>query len=57
MSKTLSVNKEWEFVSKGPEVLLGKFVSKHFTPLTLEIKTGVVSDEEGRKVLLSQETR
>ena len=27
MSKTHSVNKEWEFVSKGTEVSLGKFVS------------------------------
>ncbi len=26
MSKVLSVNKEWEFVSRGTEISLGKFV-------------------------------
>jgi hypothetical protein len=46
MSKTHSVNKEWEFVSKGTEISLGKFVSEHLTSLTLDIKTSVVSDED-----------
>ena len=46
MSKERSVNKDWEFVSKGTEISLGKFVTEHFTSLTLDIKTGVVSDED-----------
>ena len=46
MSKTHSVNKEWEFVSKGTEISLGKFVSEHFTPLTLDFSTGVISDKD-----------
>jgi hypothetical protein len=40
------VSKEWDFVSKGTEISLGKFVLEHFTPLTLDVQTGVVSDEE-----------
>ena len=50
MSKARSVNKEWEFVSKGTEIWLGNFVSEHFTPLTLDIKTGVVSDEDTTEI-------
>ena len=46
MNKTRSVSKEWEFVSKGTEISLGKFVLGHFTPLTLDIQTGVVSVED-----------
>ena len=46
MSKARSVSKEWEFVSKGTEIWLGKFVLEHFTPLTLDIQTGVVSTED-----------
>ena len=46
MSKTRSVDKDWEFVSKGTEISLGRFVSEHFTSLILDIKTGVVSDED-----------
>jgi hypothetical protein len=30
-----TVNRDWEFVSKGTEVSLGNFVSEYFTPLTL----------------------
>ena len=37
---------EWEFISKGTEISLAKFVSEHFTPLTVDIKTGMVSDED-----------
>ena len=33
-------------VSKGTEISMGRFVSEHFTPLTIGIKTGVISDEE-----------
>ena len=46
MIKARSVNKDWEFVSKGTEISLRKFVTEHFGPLTLDIKTGVVSDED-----------
>ena len=46
MSKARSVNKDWEFVSKGTEISLGKFVPEYFTPLTLDLKTGVVSTED-----------
>jgi hypothetical protein len=43
MSKARSVNEDWEFVSKGTEISLGKFVSEYFTPLTLDSQMGVVS--------------
>ncbi len=35
MIKARSVKKDWEFVSKGTEISLGKFVSEYFTSLTL----------------------
>ena len=35
-----------EFVSKGTEMYLGKFVQKHFMSLTLDIQTGLVSVED-----------
>ena len=50
MSRSRSVNKEWEFISKGTEISLGKFVSEHFTRLTLDITTGVVSDEDTAEI-------
>ena len=46
MRKVRSVDKDWEFVSRGTEISMGRFVSEHFTPLTLDIKTGVISDED-----------
>ena len=46
MSKARSVCRDWEFVSKGTEISLGKFVSEHFTSLTLDLQTGVVSTED-----------
>ena len=46
MSKAKSVCRDWEFVSKGTEISLGKFVSEYFTPLTLDLQTGVVSTED-----------
>ena len=46
MSKARSVNRDCEFVSKGTEISLGRFVSEFFTPLTLDIRTGVVSTED-----------
>ena len=39
------MNKDWEFVSKGTETSLGKFVSEYFTPLTLDRQVGVISEE------------
>ena len=50
MSKSRSVNKDWVFVLKGTEISLGKFVTEHFTPLTLDIKTGMVSDEDTTEI-------
>ncbi len=46
MSRAGSVCRDWEFVSKGTEISLGKFVSEHFTPLTLNSQSGVVSTED-----------
>ena len=46
MGKVRSVCRDWEFVSKGTEISLGKFVSEYFTPLTLDLHTGVVSTED-----------
>ena len=50
MRKTHSVDKDWEVVSKGTEISMGRFVSEHFTPLTLDIKTGVISDEDTEEI-------
>ena len=46
MSKAKSVCRDWEFVSKGTEISLGKFVSEYFTPLTLGLQMGVISTED-----------
>jgi hypothetical protein len=46
MSKTHSVTKDWKFVSKRTEISIGKFVSEYFIPLTLDLKTGMVSTED-----------
>ena len=46
MSIVRSVCRDWEFVSKGTEISLGKFVSEYVTPLTLDSRTGVVSTED-----------
>jgi hypothetical protein len=40
------LNKDWEFVSKGTEISVGKFVPEFFTPLALNLQTGVVSTED-----------
>ena len=50
MSKTLSVNKEWEVFSRGTEISQGKFVSEYFKSLTQDIQTGVVSDEDTSEI-------
>ena len=46
MSKSRLVCRDWEFVSKGTEISLGKFVSEYFSPLTLDSLSGVVSTED-----------
>jgi hypothetical protein len=46
MSKARSVGRDWEFVLKGTEISLGKFVSEYVTPLTLDLQTGVTSTED-----------
>ncbi len=46
MYKVRTVCRDWEFVSKGTEIALGKFVSEYFTPLTLDFRTGMVSTED-----------
>ncbi len=38
--------RDWEFVSKGTEISLGKFVSEYFTPLTLDSWSDVVSTDD-----------
>ena len=35
---------------RAPEISLGKFVSEHFTPLTFDVQTGVVSDEDTNEI-------
>ena len=46
MIKARLVRNEREFVTKGTEISLGKFVLEHFTSLTLVIQTEVVSVED-----------
>jgi hypothetical protein len=46
MSQARSVCRDWEFVSKGTKISLGKFVSEYFTPLTLDSRSSVVSTED-----------
>ena len=50
MSKEHPVDKDWEFISKRTEISKGRFVSEHFTPLTFDTKTGVVSDEDTSEI-------
>ena len=54
-SKARSVNRGSEFVSKGTEFSLGKFVPEYFTPLTLDSRSDVVSIED--TVEIWEETR
>ena len=48
MTKAHSVCKGWDFVSRGTELSVGKFLSEYFTPLTTseEQQIGIVSDED-----------
>ena len=47
MSKTRSTCKDWDFVSKGTEISVGRFLIEYFTPLTMgEQHQGALSDED-----------
>ena len=47
MSKVCSVCKDWDFVSRGTEISVGRFLIKYFTPLTLERQhQSALSDED-----------
>jgi hypothetical protein len=51
MCKARSVCKEWDFVSKGTELSVGRFLIEYFTPLTLgEQHKGALSDEDVTEV-------
>ncbi len=52
MCKVMSVGRDWEFVLKGTEISLGKFLSEYFTPLILDLRTGVVSTEDTEEILM-----
>ena len=54
MSKDRSTCKDWDFVSKGTEISVGRFLIEYFTPLTLgEKHQGDLSDEDVTKVWLA----
>jgi hypothetical protein len=46
----IALCRDWEFVSKGTEISLGKFVSEYFTSLTLDSWSGVVSTEDTNEI-------
>ena len=47
MCKACSVCKEWNFVSRGTELSVGRFLIEYFTPLTLgDQHQGARSDED-----------
>jgi hypothetical protein len=48
-SKARSLNRDWEFVLKGTEISLGKFVTEYFKHSHL-IQTVVVSTEDTDKI-------
>ncbi len=50
INKARSGNKDWEFVSIGTEISLGKFVMEYFTPLTFNLQR-VVSTEDTDEIL------
>jgi hypothetical protein len=54
MSKARSTCKDWDFLSKGTEISVGRFLIEYFTPLTLrEQHQGAVSDEDVTEVWLA----
>jgi hypothetical protein len=51
MSKARSTCKDWDFVSKGTEISVGRFLIEYFTPVTLgEQHQGALSDEDVAEV-------
>ena len=51
MIKARSACKDWDFVSKGTEISVGRFLSEYFTPLTMgEQHQGALSDEDVTEV-------
>jgi hypothetical protein len=54
MSMARSTCKDWDFVSKGTEISVGRFLIEYFTPLTLgEQHQGALSDEDVAEVWLA----
>ena len=54
MYKARSVCKDWDFVSKGTELSVGRFLIEYFTTLTLgEQHQGALSDEDVTEVWLA----
>ena len=54
MYKSRSVYKEWDFVLKGTELPVGRFLVRYFTPLTLrEQHQGALSDEDVTEVWMT----
>ena len=57
MSKSRSTCKDWDFVSKGTEISVGRFLIECFTPLTLgEQHQGTLSDEDVTGVWLTEKS-
>ncbi len=53
MSKAHSTCKDWDFVSKGTEISVGRFLIEYFTPLMLgDEHQGALSDEDVAEVWL-----
>jgi hypothetical protein len=54
MSKAHSACKDWNFLSNGTEISVGRFLIEYFTPLTLgEQHQGALSDEDVTEVWLA----
>ena len=54
MNKARSTCKDWDFVSKGTEISVGRFLIEYFTPVTLgEQHQGALSDEDVAEVWLA----
>jgi hypothetical protein len=54
MSKARSACKDWDFVSKGMEIPVGRFLIEYFTPLTLgEQHQGALADKDVAEVWLA----
>ena len=54
MSKARSACNDWNFVSKGKEISVGRVLIAYFTPLTLEEQhQGALADEDVTEVWLA----